>query len=169
MGELQRPPTRRFLPESSSLCAQDRNIQLAFYSIIIYFPMAVQQTNFDILAGFTPLVWFVSCLHAAGGILVALSVLYSSSVTKTVAVSGALVIVNLIAYAVELSLLPCVFIFTMSFVGQFFAHWVTNERTFQSTYKKSPQYHELFLEHVLLVIPLVVDSVHHVDWQQWPS
>ena len=98
MGELQRPPTRRFLPESSSLCAQDRNIQLAFYSIIIYFPMAVQQTNFDILAGFTPLVWFVSCLHAAGGILVALSVLYSSSVTKTVAVSGALVLTTILGH-----------------------------------------------------------------------
>jgi UDP-sugar transporter A1/2/3 len=34
----------------------DRNIQLAFYSIIIYLPSAYTQTNGDILAGFTPLV-----------------------------------------------------------------------------------------------------------------
>jgi hypothetical protein len=44
-------------------------------------------------------VWFISCLHAAGGILVALSVLYSDSVTKTVAVSGALVLTTVLGHS----------------------------------------------------------------------
>ena len=35
-----------------------------------------------IFSGFSPLVLFISLLHATGGILVALSVLYTSSVTK---------------------------------------------------------------------------------------
>ena len=69
----------------------DRNIQLAIYSICIYLPCACYETQGDVLMGWTPLVWLIASLHAAGGILVALSVLYSNSITKTVAVCGSLV------------------------------------------------------------------------------
>ena len=64
-----------------SLIRWDRNIQLAFYSILIYAPKAAYETKGSLFSGFTPLVWFVSSLHAAGGILVALSVLFTSSVS----------------------------------------------------------------------------------------
>ena len=71
----------------------DRNIQLAMYSIAIYLPMALLDVGgLNILEGWTPLVWGIACLHASGGVLVALSVLYSSSVTKTVAVCASLVL-----------------------------------------------------------------------------
>jgi hypothetical protein len=53
--------------------------------------MASMETRGRIFQGFCPEVWLLVMLHAAGGILVALSVLYSSSVAKAVAVSGALV------------------------------------------------------------------------------
>jgi UDP-sugar transporter A1/2/3 len=46
----------------------DRNIQLAFYSIIIYLPSAIEQTGGDILTGFTPLVrpsHTIACQHTA--------------------------------------------------------------------------------------------------------
>jgi hypothetical protein len=69
----------------------DRNIQLAIYSICIYLPCACYETQGNVLVGWTPLVWLIASLHAAGGILVALSVLYSNSITKTVAVCGSLV------------------------------------------------------------------------------
>ena len=77
----------------------DRNIQLALYSIAIYAPMAWVETGGDLLAGWTPLVWGIACLHAAGGILVALSVLYTSSVTKTVAVCASLVLTTVLGNA----------------------------------------------------------------------
>ena len=38
----------------------------------------------------------ISCLHAAGGILVALSILHASSIAKTIAVCAGLVITSLV-------------------------------------------------------------------------
>lgn len=76
----------------------DRNIQLAVISIVIYFPTATYETNFDLLTGFSPLIWFICLLHAAGGILVALSVLYSDSIAKTVAVCGGLVLTTVMGH-----------------------------------------------------------------------
>ena len=70
----------------------DRNVQLALWSIAIYLPAAWLETGGDVLRGWTPLVWAIALLHASGGVLVALSVLYSSSVTKTVAVCASLVL-----------------------------------------------------------------------------
>ena len=51
------------------------------------------------LRGWTPLVWAIAMLHASGGVLVALSVLYSSSVTKTVAVCASLVLTTVLGNA----------------------------------------------------------------------
>ena len=73
-----------------SVC--DRNVQLALWSTAIYLPAAWLETGGDVLRGWTPLVWAIALLHASGGVLVALSVLYSSSVTKTVAVCASLVL-----------------------------------------------------------------------------
>ena len=70
----------------------DRNVQLALWSIALYLPAAWLETSGDVLRGWTPLVWAIAMLHASGGVLVALSVLYSSSVTKTVAVCASLVL-----------------------------------------------------------------------------
>ena len=70
----------------------DRNIQLALYSVAIYLPTACLETGGNVLRGWTHRSWGIACLHAAGGILVALSVLYTSSITKTgggVRVAGA--------------------------------------------------------------------------------
>eukprot|EP00658_Telonema_sp_P-2_P014286 TRINITY_DN15425_c0_g1_i6.p1 TRINITY_DN15425_c0_g1~~TRINITY_DN15425_c0_g1_i6.p1 ORF type:complete len:332 (+),score=84.85 TRINITY_DN15425_c0_g1_i6:95-997(+) len=76
----------------------DRNIQLAVISIIIYLPMGASETSMDLFSGFSPLIWFICFLHAAGGILVALSVLYSDSIAKTVAVCGGLVLTTVLGY-----------------------------------------------------------------------
>ncbi|ACO61146.1 Drug/Metabolite transporter superfamily [Micromonas commoda] len=85
-------------PETFSVW--DRNIQLAMYSIAIYLPMAFLDVGgANILEGWTPLVWGIACLHASGGVLVALSVLYSSSVTKTVAVCASLVLTTVMGNA----------------------------------------------------------------------
>ena len=80
---------------SRSRCVgQER--QLALYSVAIYLPTACLETGGNVLRGWTPLVWGIACLHAAGGILVALSVLYTSSITKTVAVCASLVLTTVL-------------------------------------------------------------------------
>lgn len=86
-------------PDSYQFSVWDRNIQLALYSCVIYFPMAwVETGGLGILSGWTPLVWGIACLHASGGILVALSVFYTSSVTKTVAVCASLVLTTFLGH-----------------------------------------------------------------------
>jgi UDP-sugar transporter A1/2/3 len=82
-----------------SFSVWDANIQLALWSVLMYFPMAWLETGGAIFRGWTPLVWCITCLHASGGILVALSVLYTSSVTKTVAVCGSLVLTAVLGRA----------------------------------------------------------------------
>ena len=83
---------------STELDVWDRNIQLALCSILIYMPISVYETKGNIFQGWTFLVVVIAALHALGGILVALSVLYSSSVTKTVAVCAALVLTTVMGH-----------------------------------------------------------------------
>ena len=85
----------KILPEADA-DIWDRNVQLALWSILIYFPLALHETEGDILRGWSPLVFSISGLHALGGILVALSILHASSIAKTVAVSAGLVLTSLI-------------------------------------------------------------------------
>ena len=83
---------------STELDVWDRNIQLGLCSILIYMPISVYETKGNIFQGWTFLVVVIAALHALGGILVALSVLYSSSVTKTVAVCAALVLTTVMGH-----------------------------------------------------------------------
>ena len=83
---------------STELDVWDRNIQLALCSILIYTPISVYETKGNLFQGWTFLVVVIAALHALGGILVALSVLYSSSVTKTVAVCAALVLTTVMGH-----------------------------------------------------------------------
>jgi len=83
---------------STELDVWDRNIQLALCSILIYVPISIYETKGNLFQGWTFLVIVIAALHALGGILVALSVLYSSSVTKTVAVCAALVLTTVFGH-----------------------------------------------------------------------
>lgn len=85
--------------EREKFSVWDRNVQLALWSSAIYLPAAWLETGGELLRGWTPLVWLIAMLHASGGVLVALSVLYSSSVTKTVAVCASLVLTTVLGNA----------------------------------------------------------------------
>jgi drug/metabolite transporter (DMT)-like permease len=61
-------------------------------------PISIYETKGNLFQGWTFLVIVIAALHALGGILVALSVLYSSSVTKTVAVCAALVLTTVFGH-----------------------------------------------------------------------
>ena len=84
------------LRTDSSLDIWDRNLQLALWSIAIYLPFSVIEGDGKLLLAPTYLEILISCLHAAGGILVALSILHASSIAKTIAVCAGLVITSLV-------------------------------------------------------------------------
>jgi len=81
--------------KKTQLTIFDRNVQLAIFSIILYFPQFIWDGWFT---GWTTTTVVVSFLGAAGGILVALSVKYSDSIMKSIATSGAIVLTALFGY-----------------------------------------------------------------------
>lgn len=74
----------------------DRNLQLSACSILIYFPLALLETSGNITRDWSPMATLISVLHAVGGILVALSIVHASSISKTVAVCAGLTLTSLL-------------------------------------------------------------------------
>ncbi|WP_182867557.1 methyltransferase [Stieleria mannarensis] len=77
--------------------------------------------------------------------------------------------VGLIAAAaawLSLSLWWSVAAITVGYIGQDLAHWLTAEPTFQSTYKDSRRWWQRFIEHSLLLLPVLI--VIAGRWRQSP-
>ena len=74
----------------------DRNLQLSFCSILIYAPLVLVQTDGKTTQNWSTVASLISVLHALGGILVALSIVYTSSVAKTIAVCAGLTLTSLL-------------------------------------------------------------------------
>jgi len=51
----------------------------------------------------------------------------------------------------------------ISYFGQDLAHFITNERTYQSSYMDQGAWMQLLCEHTFLLLPLVLQSVAHMD------
>ncbi|KAI9137317.1 solute carrier family 35, member A2-like protein, partial [Paraphysoderma sedebokerense] len=79
-----------------------RNIQLAFFSSIF---LTFQMLSFDYTAisthgfwiGYNPITWLAICLHASGGIIVALVLKYADNILKGFATSIAFLIVSIVS------------------------------------------------------------------------
>lgn len=86
----------KFLKSSTEVITiWERNFQLSFYSIVIYSMMMVydgQQSERIAWSNWSALTLTVSCLGAAGGLLVAATLKYADSILKTMATAGAIVI-----------------------------------------------------------------------------
>lgn len=82
--------------DGKQLAIWERNIQLSLWSITIYLPLALSETKGNLLAGWSPIVAMIAVLHAVGGVLVALSIAYTSSMEKTIAVCVGLVLTCLL-------------------------------------------------------------------------
>jgi len=70
----------------------DRNFQLAFWSLVIYLPMALYDSPTDPFAGWSWVAASCATLGALGGVLVALSIKHTDSVMKTIATTGSIVL-----------------------------------------------------------------------------
>lgn len=81
--------------DKRSLSAWDRNIQLATFSIILYFPTFHGDGYF---AGWSLVTLMVSILGAMGGILVAFSMKYTDAILKALATSGAIVLTSVLSW-----------------------------------------------------------------------
>ena len=81
--------------DKRSLSAWDRNIQLATFSIILYFPTFHGDGYF---AGWSLVTVMVSVLGAMGGLLVAFSMKYTDAILKALATSGAIVLTSVLSW-----------------------------------------------------------------------
>ncbi|KAL3786952.1 hypothetical protein ACHAW5_009326 [Stephanodiscus triporus] len=73
----------------------ERNIQLGFYSILTYITLISFEHNVH-FSNWTPVAFALSFLGAAGGLLVALSIMYGDSVLKTLAISGSIIYASVV-------------------------------------------------------------------------
>jgi len=91
----------------------DRNIQLALWSTVMYSFLFCFDRQRGFFVGWNTLVFLITVLQACGGILVAMCVLYVSSIAKTLAVCASLVLTALMSETLgdtkinELTLLSC--------------------------------------------------------------
>jgi len=85
--------------KTTSLSVWERNVQLAGWSILIYFPMAIHASpSWNPLYGWSGFTCVVSVLGALGGVLVALVINYCDSISKNLAVSAAIILTALLDY-----------------------------------------------------------------------
>jgi len=69
----------------------DRNLQLAFWSSIIYTPIMFYDSPRNPFAGWSVVTCGCAGVGALGGVLVALSIKYADSIMKTIATTGSIV------------------------------------------------------------------------------
>jgi len=81
--------------DARNLSAWDRNIQLAIFSIILYFPTFHSEGYF---AGWSGVTLMVSFLGALGGLLVAFSMKYTDAILKALATSAAIVLTSVLSW-----------------------------------------------------------------------
>jgi UDP-sugar transporter A1/2/3 len=78
--------------KTTTLTVWDRNVQLAFYSMLIYIPWSVYDHPADPLHGWSRNTVVVALLGAVGGILVALVIKYADGLAKNISTASSIVI-----------------------------------------------------------------------------
>jgi hypothetical protein len=63
----------------------------------------------------------------------------------------------------QLSTLKCVILFCVGYFGQDFAHYISGEPTFQSSYSKNNRFWYLLVEHTYFLLPLTVEALIRTD------
>ena len=74
----------------------DRNLQLAFWSSLIYAPIMVYDSPTNPFAGWSVVTLGCAAVGALGGVLVALSIKYTDSIMKTIATTGSIVLTTVL-------------------------------------------------------------------------
>tara|TARA_B110000858_G_scaffold3833_1_gene4570 strand:+ start:6289 stop:7263 length:975 start_codon:yes stop_codon:yes gene_type:complete len=78
--------------KSSEMSVWGRNVQLSMWSILIYASTVSAETQTDMFRGWTPLAVACALLGALGGILVALALRFTDSLSKTIATSSCIIL-----------------------------------------------------------------------------
>jgi len=82
--------------KSETFSVWDRNLQLAFWSSIIYAPIMVYDNPENPFQGWSVVTCGCAAVGALGGVLVALSIKYTDSIMKTIATTGSIVLTTVL-------------------------------------------------------------------------
>ena len=82
--------------KSETFSVWDRNLQLAFWSTIIYAPIMFYDNPTEPFKGWSVVTLGCAAVGALGGVLVALSIKYTDSVMKTIATTGSIVLTTVL-------------------------------------------------------------------------
>ena len=78
--------------KTTVLTVWDRNLQLAFWSILIYLPWALWEHPTSPLHGWSPVTLLLALLGALGGILVALVIKHADGLAKNLSTASSIVL-----------------------------------------------------------------------------
>lgn len=84
--------------KTTNLTVWDRNLQLAFYSMLIYIPWSVYEHPADPLHGWSRNTVLVALLGAIGGILVALVIKYADGLAKNISTASSIVLTTTVSH-----------------------------------------------------------------------
>uniref|UniRef100_A0A7S2JMY7 UDP-galactose transporter n=1 Tax=Haptolina brevifila TaxID=156173 RepID=A0A7S2JMY7_9EUKA len=82
--------------KSETYSVWDRNLQLAFWSSLIYGPIMMYDNPSAPFQGWSIITMACSAVGALGGVLVALSIKHTDSIMKTIATTGAIVLTTIL-------------------------------------------------------------------------
>ena len=78
--------------KTTVLTVWDRNLQLAFWSMLIYLPWTVYENPTNPFRGWSMITLLVAAIGAVGGILVAFVIKYADGLAKNLATASSVVI-----------------------------------------------------------------------------
>jgi len=82
--------------KSETYSVWDRNLQLAFWSSVIYAPIMFYDNPTNPFQGWSVVTLGCAAVGALGGVLVALSIKYTDSIMKTIATTGSIVLTTVL-------------------------------------------------------------------------
>lgn len=82
--------------KSETYSVWDRNLQLAFWSTVIYAPIMFYDNPTNPFYGWSVVTLGCAAVGALGGVLVALSIKYTDSIMKTIATTGSIVLTTVL-------------------------------------------------------------------------
>ena len=84
--------------KTTKLTVWDRNLQLAFYSMLIYVPWSVIDNPANPFKGWSAVTVIVALLGAIGGILVAMVIKYADGLAKNLATASSIVATTFVGH-----------------------------------------------------------------------
>eukprot|EP00958_Prasinococcus_capsulatus_P002092 scaffold188_cov429-Prasinococcus_capsulatus_cf.AAC.21 len=116
-------------------------------------------------------VSLLACKYFGADVAAGLTVAYAGALLPflsfpvwiaTAAILAAILFASTTAVFSAVGVYGCLLMVAFGYFGQDLAHWLTSEKTYQSTYQKESNFLSTLAEHTFFLLPLVLDAIPHM-------